>query len=134
MIARVGIPARVTVLSLFVGATRKEPTMAFDAYDRSLDLLRTLAALLKKLTRIDPDLAKQMRRAAQSITQNITEANQRTGKDRQHLFRVALGSAAEVGGCLEIALALEYVEASELADALALVDRVRAMTYRLSSK
>ncbi|MDQ3369748.1 MAG: four helix bundle protein [Myxococcota bacterium] len=106
--------------------------MAFDAYDRSLDLLRTLAGTLKKLTRIDPDLARQLRRAAQSITLNISEANRRVGKDRQHLFKVALGSAAEVGGCLDVGLALEYVHTDEVADAMALLDRVRAMTYRLS--
>ncbi len=108
--------------------------MAFDAYDRSLDLLRTLAALLTKLTRIDTDLTKQMRKAAQSITQNISEGNRRTGKDRLHLFRIALGSAAEVGACLDTANCLGYLTEHEVAPALELLDRVRAMTYRLSRR
>jgi four helix bundle protein len=106
--------------------------MAFDAYDRSLDLLRALAALLKKLATRDPDLTKQLSRASHSVTLNIAEANRRTGKDRKHLFKVALGSAAEVGGCLDVALALEYVTEDDVAPAAELADRVRAMTYRLA--
>ncbi|HEU0030556.1 MAG TPA: four helix bundle protein [Kofleriaceae bacterium] len=106
--------------------------MAFDAYDRSLELLHLIAALLKKLAKRDADLAKQLRRAAHSVPLNIVEANRRTGQDRAHLFRVALGSAAEVGGCLDVAVALAYVEPHEVESAHALLDRVRAMTYRLS--
>jgi four helix bundle protein len=106
--------------------------MAFDAYDRSLDLLRLIAPLLKKLATKDSELTKQLRKAAQSITQNISEANRRKGGDRPHLFSVALGSAAEVGSCLDTALCFDYLDEREVAPALAMVDRVRAMTYRLS--
>ena len=83
--------------------------MAFDAYDRSIQLLSSLACLIKKLATCNPDLTKQLRRAAQSVSLNISEANQRCGKDRRHLFRVALGSAAEVASCLDIAVALDYL-------------------------
>ena len=106
--------------------------MAFDAYDRSLDLLRCTAVVIKKLVTLDPDLARQLRRAVQSVPQNVAEANRRVGKDRPHLFRVALGSAAEVTGCLESAVAFEYLTRDEIAEALALADRVRAMVYRLA--
>lgn len=108
--------------------------MSFDAYDCSIQLLRALASLIKKLTTCDPDLTKQLRRAAQSVSQNISEANQRCGKDRRHLFRIALGSAAEVGSCLDIAVALGYLGEPEVAAARELIDRVRAMTYRLATK
>ena len=104
--------------------------MAFDAYDRSLDLIR--AVPLAKLASCDPDLTKQLRRALQSVTQNIAEANRRAGKDRKHLFRVALGSAAESASCLDLALALGYLAPHECAAALELADRVRAMTFRLA--
>ena len=107
--------------------------MAFDAYDRSLSLLRTLAPLIHRLSGIDPKLADQLRRAAQSTTLNIAEGNQRAAKDRRNRFRCALGSAAEVASCLDVALALDYVDAPAIAEALALVDRVRAMTYRLAN-
>ena len=108
--------------------------MAFDAYDRSLDLLRSLVDPLKKLATRDPDLTRQLRRAAQSVTLNISEANRRTGKDRAHLFSIALGSAAEVGSCLDAALIFEYLTTADVEEPSGLADRVRAMTYRLSRK
>lgn len=104
--------------------------MAFDVYDRSLDLIR--AAPIAKLATCDPDLTKQLRRALASVTLNIAEGNRRNGKDRKHHFRVALGSAAEAAACFEVALTLGYVRRDDVADALTLADRVRAMTYRLS--
>src|SRR5687767_10332770 len=106
--------------------------MAFDAYDRSLDLLRLLAVLLKKLATRDAELTRQLRRAAQSIALNISEANRRKGGDRPYLFSVALGSAAEVSTCLDVALCFGYLDELEVAPALELLDRVTAMTYRLS--
>ena len=108
--------------------------MSFDAYDRSVDLLRTLAPLLPPLTATDAKLADQLRRAAQSVTLNIAEANQRTLRDRRNRFRIALGSAAEVAACLDVALALGYLDECAVADLLALVDRVCAMTYKLSRR
>ena len=106
--------------------------MTFDAYDRSLSLLRTLRPLLEKLESIDPKLADQLRRAAQSTTLNIAEGNRRSGRDRRNRFRISLGSAAEVAACLDVANALGYVDELTVAPAVELVDRVRAMTYRLS--
>ena len=106
--------------------------MSFDAYDRSVELLRTLTPLLASLVASDASLADQLRRAAQSTTLNIAEANRRTHRDRRNRFRIALGSAAEVAACLDVALALGYVDDAAVAAALGLVDRVRAMTFRLS--
>ena len=108
--------------------------MAFDAYDRSLQLLRCTAPLIDQLATRDADLVKQLRRAGASVALNISEASRRVGKDRPHLFRVALGSAAEVAACLEVAVALEYLVEDEVTPALELVDRVRAMTYRLANR
>ncbi|HEY1557148.1 MAG TPA: four helix bundle protein [Kofleriaceae bacterium] len=107
--------------------------MTFDAYDRSLSLLRCLAPALERLTAIDPKLADQLRRAAQSISLNIAEANRRTGRDRCNRFRIALGSAAEVSSCLDAAVVLGYAQMADHAEAQALADRVRAMTYRLAN-
>ncbi len=106
--------------------------MTFDAYERALDLLRQLVPVLARLAVLDDNLASQCRRAAQSVALNVAEANRRTLRDRRNRFRIALGSAAEVASCLDVAVALQYLAAGEVAEALALVDRVRAMTYRLS--
>ena len=106
--------------------------MTFDAYDRSLELLRELVPVLQRLAAVDGDLAGQARRAATSVALNVAEGNRRTAKDRRNRFRIALGSAAEVASCLDVAVALGYVDAAAVAPLLALVDRVKAMTYRLS--
>jgi four helix bundle protein len=108
--------------------------VAFDVYNCSLSLIRTLVPLLQRLVACDAKLADQLRRAAQSVALNIAEANRRTGKDRRNRFRIALGSAAEVASCVDVAVALGYTGEAEHADAYALVDRVRAMTYRLASR
>ncbi len=104
----------------------------FEAYDVGLQLIRSLRAPVAALTRRDPDLARQLVRAGSSITLNLSEGNQRAGKDRLHLFRVALGSAAEVVASLETAEAWGHLASAEVAAALELADRVRAMLWRLS--
>ncbi len=106
--------------------------MALDAYTISISLLRTLAPLLKRLAAVDPKLEDQARRAATSVALNIAEARQRTGKDQRNRYRISLGSAAEVGAALDVAVALGYLAETDSAAALALLDRVRAMTWRLS--
>jgi four helix bundle protein len=124
-------PARVTVPARARDFAKGTHTMTFDAYDHSLSLLRTLRPLLEKLGAIDPKLADQLRRAAQSTTLNIAEANRRSGRDRRNRFRISLGSADEVAAALDVAMALGYLDELATAPALELVDRVRAMTYRL---
>jgi four helix bundle protein len=106
--------------------------MPFDAYDRSLELLRTLAPLVTSVAALDSSLADQLRRAAASVPLNIAEANRRTGRDRANRYRIALGSAAEVAACLDVGAALGYLDEARLAGSRDLIDRVRAMTYRLS--
>ena len=107
--------------------------MNFDIYNRSLDLLRTLAPLAKRLDGTDPELAKQMRRSARNVHLNIAEANRRVGRDRANRFRWVLAEAAEVTAALDIAVLLEHVGASEANEALELADRVRALAYRLAN-
>ncbi len=106
--------------------------MTFDAYARALDLLRSLVPVLARVAACDAGLADQLRRAAQSCVLNVAEANRRTLRDRRCRFRIALGSAAEVTAALEVACTLGYVGSDEVATALELADRVRAMTYRLA--
>jgi four helix bundle protein len=108
--------------------------MAFDAYDRSLDLLRALAPLFARLLASDRELEDQLRRSAQSVLLNIAEANRRIGKDRANRFRCVLGEAAEVTAALDAAVALGYLAPAEVAEPLELADRVRAITFKLAKK
>jgi four helix bundle protein len=108
--------------------------MAFHVFDCSISLLRAIEPLLERLVARDAKLADQLRRAAQSVALNVAEANRRAGRDRRNRFRIALGSAAEVGSCLDVAGALRYLDDAAHADAYALVDRICAMSYRLANR
>ena len=102
----------------------------FDALAIAHQIVRLVARLIDAVTRRDPDLARQMRKAASSIPLNVAEGRQRAGKDRPHHYRVAAGSAAELAAQLQVALDWGYIaDASEL---LALLDRQRAMLWRLT--
>ena len=106
--------------------------MPFDVYDRSLELVAQLVAPAEALARRDGDLARQLRRAASSVTLNIAEGRKRIGRDQGHLWRIAAGSAEEVRACLQLAAAWGHVPAAQLATPLATLDRVLAMLYRLT--
>ncbi len=106
--------------------------MTFQAFEFSLELIRSLDEPLAILDRRDPDLARQLRRAAASVSLNLSEGNRRNGKDRIHLWRVAAGSAAEVAAGLRVAEAFGYLQAGVVARALALSDRLLAIIWRLT--
>lgn len=106
--------------------------MAFQAFEIAIEMNRSLKLPLGEISRRDPDLASQLRRAAASAALNLSEAGQRIGRDRLHQFRVAAGSAAEVTACLRVAEALGYVEQSSVAQALDHADAVRAIVWRLT--
>src|SRR5687767_2383905 len=102
----------------------------FDALAVAHQIVRLMARFIDDVAAHDPDLARQMRRAVTSIPLNLAEGRQRAGKDGRHLYRVAAGSAAELGAAVEIAVGLGY--ASDAGELLALLDRERAMLWRLT--
>ena len=106
--------------------------MSLQAFDVALELVRSLQQPLSILDRRDPDLAKQVRRAAASVPLNVSEGARRTGKDRIHLWRVAAGSADEVAAGLRVAEAFGYMKDAASARSLALCDRVLAMLWRMT--
>jgi four helix bundle protein len=97
-----------------------------------MQINRVVAPLTRQITQHDPDLAKQIRRAAQSIPANLAEGRRRVGRDRLHFFRVAAGSAGEVKRHLLMAEAWCSISAEALGEPLALLDRELAMTWRLT--
>ena len=105
--------------------------MTFDAYERSLELLRALAPLLARLAVLDDNLASQARRAATSVALNVAEAGGRIGGDKLHHVRIALGSLREVGAVLDIAAAHGWLAAPPMA---AERDRLGALLYGLQRR
>ncbi|MFT3914566.1 MAG: four helix bundle protein [Anaeromyxobacteraceae bacterium] len=107
-------------------------TPTFHAYDVALQLARAVRPVISLVARHDPSLADQLRRAVTSVPLNVAEGNRRIGKDRPHLFRVALGSAAEVQACLDVAEALGYLAREAVQPALAPADRVQRLLRGLT--
>ena len=104
--------------------------MAFDCLEVAVQAAVEIGPLVVRIERRDRSLADQIRRAASSMASNIDEANgNRKGRRIEH-FHIALGSAREVTTQLRLAHAWGYID--EAAKPLALLDRVRAMLWRLT--
>lgn len=104
----------------------------WDVFDVSLELIRTLRGPLVRITTVDAALTTQIRRAASSVSLNLSEGRRRSGRDRIHAWRIAAGSAEEVRASLLVADAWGYAEPELLAPSLALLDRISAMLYRMT--
>ena len=106
--------------------------MPFDALEISLTTLEMLGPLEAKVRQRRKSLADEIGRAAESVALNTSEARLRAGLDRADLFRRAAGSAAELTTALRIARARGYITEQDHAAVDALLDRVRAMLWRLT--
>ena len=105
--------------------------MALRIYSVAIEMLRELRPLIDRIRTRDSNLGDQLRRAATSIPLNLHEGAYSQGGNVRARFHNALGSAAEVRACLDVAEALGYVEGvtPELRDVL---DRVVATLHRLA--
>ena len=96
----------------------------------ALDTVKALGPSVKGIMAQDPDLGRQLRRAASSIVLNIAEgAGPRNGNSRLR-FRTAFGSTKETMAALELAAAWGYVERDE--QTLTALDRIAGTLYRLA--
>jgi four helix bundle protein len=100
------------------------------AYPLMLEVLRLLRPVLAQIERHDRDLGNQLRRAAASVSLNVAEGSGSSGGTRTTRYRTALGSARETGACLDVAMALGYVEHVE-PEVLGKLDQVRAILARV---
>ena len=109
------------------------PPSMFDASSSQVALEG--AALALHLTNMIPrpsrSLADQVIRSASSVPANLAEGAGRTGRDRTYHWRVAYGSALEVGSHLELLTRVGAVKAARAQEVLDTFDRVRALTWRL---
>ena len=79
-------------------------------YPVAIEAIGMLAAVATQIEVHDRDLARQLRRAASSVALNISEGSGSRGGTRRERYQNALGSARETGACLDVALALGYVD------------------------
>jgi four helix bundle protein len=97
-------------------------------YSTIIDVLRGLRPVIAQIETHDRDLARQLRRASSSIALNTSEGSGSNGGTRRERYRNALGSARETGACLDVAVALGYLENVDAA-ILAQLDQVRAALF-----
>jgi len=106
--------------------------MRFDALELAIQLIRQLRPLVERLRSRNADAARQIRRAADSVPNNLAEGGKRLGRDRVHHFSVAAGSAEEVRTILRVAVAWGELSEAEVHEALQILDRILAMCWRLT--
>jgi len=99
------------------------------AYQVALAFYRQCLGVTRSLSR--SHASRQLLKAAESVALNIAEAYPTMGADRARRFRIAADEASECGAALDL---LEI--RGELADPLlaslrSLLDRERAMLWRL---
>jgi four helix bundle protein len=107
--------------------------MALQIYSVTIEMVRALRPLVERIGRRDSNLSDQLRRAATSVPLNLQEGAYSQGGNVRARFHTALGSAAEVRACLDVAEALGYVEKVDpaLRDT---IDRIVATLHRLTRR
>ena len=105
--------------------------MRLRIYDVALGVVKTIVGLLPRVQRQDPDLARQMRRSSSSIVLNLGEGVHSRGRNQGARFQDAMASARETTSCIEVCIALGYLEGKELERLLDQLDRVVATTWKL---
>ena len=104
----------------------------FDALEMSLKVLERLAPIEPAIRRKSAELWKQLSRAAESVALNLGEGRARRAGDQRRHYEIAAGSASELTVALRVAVLRRYISEAEAAEVDAVLDRVRAMLYRLT--
>ena len=79
-------------------------------YDTMISALAMLRPVIEQIERSDRDLGNQLRRCASSVALTMAEASGSRGGNRTVRYRSALGSMRATMACLDVAVALGYVE------------------------
>lgn len=100
--------------------------------DDIIATIGTVHRLCAVISRRDPDLAKQLRRAVSSIGLNCAEGLHAAGGNRTVRLESAMSSGREVIFGLRIAGAAGYLEADRVAREVDKLDRIVAVLYKVA--
>ena len=100
--------------------------------DDIVQTVGTIHQLCRVVTRHDPDLSKQMKRAINSVGLNSGEGLCARGGNRTVRIESAMASGREVIMALRIAGAAGYLEPDRVAREVDTIDRIVATLYRLA--
>jgi len=78
-------------------------------YSDVLDWLSALVPLIDRISRHEPDLAKQLKRASRSVALNLAEGMYARGGSRIAAYGVSLREMRESYAGLEIGVRLRYI-------------------------
>ena len=107
--------------------------MKLRIYDVAIDVVREVQPIIERVAKRDPNLADHLRRSVTSVPLNLLEGAYVQGGNTRARFHTALGSAAEVRTCLDLAEALGYVKSVD-AGLRDKVDRIIATVTRLARR
>jgi four helix bundle protein len=109
--------------------SQKENVM-LRVYEVIVVMLRLLRGVIERIEKRDPDLGRQLRRAASSVALNTAEGSDSMGRNRLARYHTALGSMRETVACLDVAVAWGYVDGLD-PELVALMNRVTGTLVRL---
>jgi four helix bundle protein len=101
------------------------------AYEKALEAAGVAIAIVMRVPAPLKSIADQAIRSASSVPANLAEGHGRSGRDRNHHWRIVYASAKEVDCHLRILSSSGAVQRGKAAAASQLFDEVRAMTWRL---
>jgi len=101
------------------------------AYSKALEAAGIAISLVLRVPAPLKSLGDQVIRSASSVPANLAEGHGRSGRDRNHHWRIAYGSAKEVDAHLRLLVGTGAINTDQSDSPLRLFDEVRAMTWRL---
>src|SRR5262245_39189148 len=78
-------------------------------YSVILSFVEEVAPLIGRISRCDPDLARQLRRSSASVVLNVADGMYARGRSRTHSYNVALREMRESYAALEVSVRLGYL-------------------------
>ena len=103
-----------------------------EVYEVALELAQGLRGVFPRIAAGCTGEADQLRRAAASVVRNIAEGSGRQGRERVKFRRVALGSAHEVLGILDLSIGWGWLTDEQAEASRGLCIRVIQMLVKLT--
>jgi four helix bundle protein len=98
----------------------------------TIEIIKQLKPIVRRIEMRDRNLADQLKRAATSIALNVSEGAHAKGGNRKVHFHHAAGSANESRAALRVAGAWGYVEEGELSAVQDKLDHCIAVLWKLT--
>jgi four helix bundle protein len=114
------------------GSEQKGGLHGLHAYQVALSFYRGCLAATRTIAR--SHASRQLLKAAESVVLNVAEAHPTFGADRARRFRIASDEASECGAALDLLELRGDLAGASLESLRRLLDRERAMLWRLGRK